>query len=404
MRSSSTQLVSRREELAQLCERLRQFGQFAFDTEFVTEDTYTPVLCLVQVATPDQPIVVDPMALGELGSFWSLLADPSIEVTAHAAEAEIRFCRHFLGRAPSPLFDVQIAAGIAGYGYPLSYTNLVRRVLGKTIRGSETRTEWRRRPLTDRQLHYALEDVRYLLEIRDKLESDLDRAGRRGWAEEEFRAQVGSERFVNGEPWRRVSGVTSLNRRQLAVLRELAAWREAEARLRDRPVRSVATDDVLVQLAKRQPSNLHDMVMLRGMSRRNLRRVADQLLDAIRRGAAVPDIDCPSLPPRPDDSERVRILTGILSTTLVTLCTRKRLPPGLVASSADLSALARSYIQRGCTPSESPFAQGWRHELFGQVFRDLLDGKLCLRVGNLRGETPVVVERRENDDRDAPEH
>ena len=386
------QIIDQPADLAALCQHVREVGEFAFDTEFVTEDTFTPVLCLIQVATPDRLAIVDPLAVPELQGFWSLVAEQSMRVVAHAADAEIRFCRHYVGRMPAPLFDVQIAAGLAGYGYPTSYTNLVRRVLNQNVRGSETRSEWRRRPLTEKQVHYAIEDVRHLLALRNKLAEDLSRAGRLGWADEEFGDQVAPRESANGESWRRVSGVNSLGRRQLAVLRELVIWREQEARQRDRPVRSVASDDVLIELAKRQPTDERDLVMFRGMNRRNLRRATDQLMDAVRRGVAVPDADCPSLPPRPDDSERVRILTGVLSTALAALCTREKLPPGLVATTGDLAALVRGYTTQRQVPADSPLARGWRHQLCGRLLVELLEGRLCLRVADIRAEMPLAIE------------
>lgn len=396
MQELPTQIITRPAELSELCRHLGAMGHFAFDTEFVTEDTYTPVLCLVQVATPERLVILDPLACPQLDEFWSVVAEPPAQVVAHAADAEVRFCRHHVGRSPAPLFDVQIAAGLAGYGYPTSYGNLVRRVLGRQVHGSETRTEWRRRPLTEKQIHYAIEDVRHLLELRDKLTGELRRAGRIGWADEEFRDQVAPAEPANGESWRRVSGVSGLNRRQLAVLRELATWREQEARQRDRPVRSVAADDVLVEVARRQPTDFKDLVMFRGMNRRNLRRVADELLDAVRRGLATPEADWPKLPPRPDDSERVRVLTGVLSTALVALCTREKLPPALVASTAQLATLVRGYTADGKIPASSPLARGWRHELCGRLLIDLLEGKLCLRVSDPRSEMPLGIEPVDN--------
>jgi ribonuclease D len=392
MPNHPSELIDRPESLAELCEHLHNAGEFAFDTEFVTEDTFTPVLCVVQVATPHRLAIIDSLAVADLQQFWSLVAQPTKQVVAHAAEAEIRFCRQFVGRSPAPLYDVQIAAGLAGYGYPTSYTNLVRRVLGAAVRGSETRTEWRRRPLTDKQVHYATEDVRYLLALRDRLTVELNQSGRLGWAAEEFRDQVERTGHANGEPWRRVSGVTSLNRRQLAVLSELVAWRTQEARERNRPVRSIASDDVLVQLAKRQPTDERDLVMFRGMNRRNLRRVTDQLMDAVRRGMAMPDAQCPMLPPRPDDSERVRVLTGVLATALGAVCAREKLPPPMVATTADLSSLVRGYLATGSIPTDSPLAHGWRHELCGRLLVDLLEGRLCLRIMKADTEMPLSIE------------
>lgn len=390
--SIAVERIERPEQLAELCQHLREQGEFAFDTEFVSEEMYAPVLCLVQVATRQRLSIVDPLAVSGLGPFWSLVADPSVHVVAHAAEAEIRFCARDLGQPSAPLFDVQIAAGLVGYGYPTSLANLARRVLGQQVRGSETRTEWRRRPLTEKQLHYAAEDVRHLLPLHDRLREQLERAGRLSWAEEEFREQVATRPAENGEPWRRVSGVTSLNRRQLAVLRELAAWREQEAKRRDRPLRTVATDDVLIDLAKRQPADMRDLFMFRGMNRRNLRQAAAALLEAVGRGVAVRDDDCPALQPRGDDSDRVRVLTGVLSTALVTLCTREKLATSLVASTNELASLVRGYVAERAFPDHSPLARGWRGQLCGQLLQQLLEGKLCLRICDPNAEVPLSIE------------
>ncbi len=379
--------------LDDLCRHLRSCDRFAFDTEFVTEDTFTPVLCLVQVATAECLAVIDPLEVADFREFWSIVAEPPGQVIAHAAEAEIRFCRHELGRPPAPLFDVQIAAGLVGFGYPLSYKNLVRRVINQDVRGAETRTEWRRRPLTEKQMHYALEDVRYLLAVHDRLTSELERLGRTSWATDEFRDQVVPSHSTAPEAFRRVSGVTSLGRRQLAVLRELAAWREAEAKRRNRPVRSVAADDVLIDLARRQPTDMRDLEMFRGMNRRNLRRVAVELLAAVRQGLAVSDADCPAQLPRPDDSDRVRLLVGVLQTALAALCARENVPPTMVATTSDLATLVRGYTAAGQIPADSPLATGWRHQLCGRLLVELLDGKLCLCLRDLRAEIPISVEQ-----------
>ncbi len=392
MDGRATRTITDQESLNDLCRHLSSCDRFAFDTEFVTEDTFTPVLCLVQVATAERLAVIDPLEVHDLREFWSIVAAPTGQVIAHAADAEIKFCRQELGRLPAPLFDVQIAAGLAGFGYPLSYKNLVRRVIDQDVRGTETRTEWRRRPLTEKQMHYALEDVRYLLAVHDKLRSELDRLGRLSWAADEFRDQVAPSHATAPEAFRRVSGVTSLGRRQLAVLRELAAWREAEARRRNRPVRSVAADDVLMDLARRQPSDLRDLVMFRGMNRRNLRRVADELLAAVRQGLAVSDADCPAQLPRPDDSDRVRLLVGILQTALAVLCARENVPPAMVATTGDLATLVRGYTAAAQLPADSPLASGWRHQFCGRLLVELLDGKLCLSVSDLRAEIPISVE------------
>ena len=384
--------VDNTQDLTELGTHLQKVKRFAFDTEFVTEDTFTPILCLVQVATSERITIIDPLAVPELSRFWNIVADPDYEVVAHAANAEIRFCRQYVGRSPAMLFDVQIAAGLVGYGYPLSYSSLVRCVRNQTVRGHATRTEWRKRPLTKKQIDYAADDVRHLLPIHDQLTTELKDAGRLEWANAEFCDRLGLQDVEHTEPWKRVSKVHSLNRRQLAILRELAQWREEEAKRRDRPLRSVATDDILCEISRSQPTSTSELQLLRGMNRRNLRRVTSDLVSAVNRGMTVPDVDCPSLPPKPDDSERVRMLTGILSAAFTCICAKENLPPNLVASTSELNWLVRSHLKSGEFPAAARLTKGWRNHLFGRLFVDLLEGRLCLRVADASSSFPIVIE------------
>lgn len=394
MPTRSWAFVSTPAELDGLCRVVREAREFAIDTEFVTEDSYEPELCLVQIATRDRLALIDALAVPDLRNLWSLLAELGGAVVAHAAAAEIGFCASAIGSAPTQLFDIQIAAGLAGHGYPQSHTTLLRRILGRTVRGSETRTDWRRRPLSDRQIEYALEDVRYLLEMRDSLVAELDRRNRRSWAEEEFAASC-RDHGNNDDPesWRRVRACSGLNRRQLAVLRELAHWREQQARERNRPMRSIVSDDVLRELAVRHPSSEHDLLLFRGMNRRNLKRIVPELLGAIERGLAVPDDACPRLPSRPDDSPRVRILTSLLTTALACLCADAELTPTLVATTEDLSQIVRGYLSDGKLRPDSPLASGWRYELCGHSLIELLSGQRVLRVTDTSRAVPLAIER-----------
>src|SRR5262249_31488871 len=173
-------------KLRELVAHVREAGQFGFDTEFVSEETFEPVLCLIQVATSQRLAVVDPQAVGDLGPFWELLHDPAVEVVMHAAGEDMRICLLRTGSVPGRVFDVQIAAGLVGNSHPLSLTNLVSQVLKINLPGSETRTDWRRRPLSPAQVRYALDDVRHLLEIADRLKVELTRLDRAHWAEAEF--------------------------------------------------------------------------------------------------------------------------------------------------------------------------------------------------------------------------
>src|SRR5215208_2733307 len=253
---SGEPLIATPSGLAELVDHLRASGRFAFDTEFVSEETFEPVLCLIQVATRDRLAVVDPLAIRDLSPFWDVVIDPAVEVVMHAASEDLRICRFKTGTVPRRVYDVQIAAGLVGFGFPLSLVNLIGQALRVTLSGGETRTDWRRRPLSPAQLRYALDDVRYLLDLADLLDAQLGEQGRREWAEAEFAEFVASiQNRVEEERWRRLPGLHQLSRRGLEIARRLAEWRFEEARRSNRPLRQLLRDDLLVAIAKRQPSS-----------------------------------------------------------------------------------------------------------------------------------------------------
>ena len=228
---SGESLITTNRQLNDLVDHIRAAGRFGFDTEFVSEDTFEPVLCLVQVATRDRLALIDPLAVRDLDPFWDVVCDPAIEVAMHAAGEDLRICLIKTGRLPRRVFDVQMAAGLVGYSYPLSLVNLVGQVLGVRLGGGETRTDWRRRPLSSAQVDYALDDVRYLLDMADFFAASLKELGRAAWAEEEFEEFVASvARRADEERWRRLPGLNQLGRRGMEMARQLSLWREDEAR------------------------------------------------------------------------------------------------------------------------------------------------------------------------------
>src|SRR5437764_9040802 len=200
------QIVSRPEELVACIEYLASCRQFGFDTEFVGEDTYHPRLCLVQIATAERLILIDPLTTGPLDAFWQLVMDPTHRVIVHAGREEVRLCQLWGGRPPGDLFDLQIAAGLAGLTYPLGHGALVGQVLGVHLPKGETLTEWRDRPLTAAQIRYAYDDVRYLLLAWQRLSARLEELGRLDWAREEFArlATQAAPEEPDGERWRKL--------------------------------------------------------------------------------------------------------------------------------------------------------------------------------------------------------
>jgi ribonuclease D len=380
------ELITKPEELAACCAHLAQARRFGFDTEFVGEDTYHPSLCLVQVATADRLALIDPLTVGPLDEFWKLVVDPANQVVVHAGREEVRLCRLWSGSNPGNLFDLQIAAGLAGYGYPLSHAALVNQLLRVQITKGETLTEWRKRPLTRAQVRYAFDDVRYLLPLWQLLSARLEKQGRSDWAREEFgrlAANATGEEPVVAK-WRKLRGTGTLDRRRLALVRELYCWREETAARTNRPARTIIRDDLIVEIARRNPTRERDLQVVRGLPRRDL----GAILETLERARAIPLEECPAVAEREQDPPQVGLVGNVLLAVLGDLCARLRLAPNLVASSQDVKFLVRSRLLGSRLPAESLLTHGWRAAHILPALLAVLEGRQSLRVADVKAEAP----------------
>jgi ribonuclease D len=382
------EIVTQPEELAACCAELTACSYFGFDTEFVGEDTYHPRLCLVQVATAERLFLIDPLTTGPLDAFWQLVVDPARVVVVHAGREEVRLCRLWTGRTPGNLFDLQLAAGLAGLPYPLGHGTLVHQVLGVQLPKGETLTEWRRRPLTSGQIRYAFDDVRYLLPVWQRLSAQLEQSGRSDWACEEF-----ARLAVNAAPeepatekWRKLRGLGSLDRRRLAIVRALYNWREETAARTNRPTRTIVRDDLLVEIARRNPTRERDLQVVRGLPRRDLEAIVQTVTEA--RG--LPIEDCPSLCGREQDPPQVMLVASVLSAVLGDVCARRGLAPNLVANGNDIKLLVRAQLAGQPMPSESLLATGWRRAHVLPELLAVLEGRRLLRIADIAAEAPFV--------------
>jgi len=379
-------------QLEAYCRRLADCEWIALDTEFVPERSYRPLLCLVQVATAEGAALIDALSIHEMGPFWEAIARPDHETVVHAGRGEVEFCLQAVGRPPGNLFDVQIAAGMVGLEYPASLGTLISRLVGEAPGAGETRTDWRRRPLTERQVLYALEDVRHLGPMRDVLDSRLGQLGRRAWLVEEMASwQEEIQEALTQERWRRVSGNSGLDRQSLAVVRELWRWREAEAERRDCPPRRVLRDDLIIELAKRKTAVLKRIQAVRGLNRGDLRRVLPRIAECVGRALALPEDQWPSQPPS-QKMPQLPVLGQFLFSALSSVCRQRGLAPALVGTPGDvreLIAYRTGHPTRGKVPR---LARGWRAEIAGPMFDDLLAGKLSIRIGDPNSDHPLVIE------------
>jgi ribonuclease D len=383
------QFVDRPEELPEVCEHLAAKGRFGFDTEFVGEDSYHPQVCLIQVATDERLIVIDPLAVGPLDEFWNLLTDPRHLVVAHAAREEIRQCYLATGRPPANIFDLQVAAGLVGLAYPLGHGALVSQLMRVQLSKTETLTEWRERPLTHHQIRYAYDDVRYLLALHREIERRLHKLRREEWAKEEFARLVHAA--TRDEPaqekWRKLRGAGSLRPRQLAVLRSLYQWRESLALKVNRPPRIILRDDLLVEIARRNPTREKDLQVVRGLNRRDL----GTILEVARKAQDLPPEDWPEVREREADPPQTGLILDILSAVLGQFATEAQLAANLVCTSQDLRALARPYVAPGSPAPPSLLDQGWRREYVRPVLEAVLRGEQAVRLARPDAEAPLEL-------------
>ncbi|MCU0979324.1 MAG: ribonuclease D [Pirellulaceae bacterium] len=384
-------------KLVQFCGEIAGAGCIAFDTEFVSEDSYRPELCLIQVAAGGHLGVIDPLAIEDLAPFWQLLAEPGRETIVHAGRHEFCFCLQAIGRRPAALFDIQIAAGLIGLEFPAAYGTLVTKLLGKSLRKGETRTDWRRRPLSHRQLEYALQDVVHLEPIRDVLRQRLAALGRTDWlaAElEDWQADVETAEFQ--DRWRRMSGTSNLGPRALAIARELWQWRDTEAQRRNSPARRILRDDLIAELAKGETDDIHRIQAIRGLNRRGQERQLAALAAAIRRGLELPDEACPAPLSRTVNRLQFNLLGQFLATALASVCRGQQVAPSLVGTVEDVRDLIAYHLASPGSASQPPpaLARGWRSEVVGRVIEDLIEGRMTIRVGDPASEQPLILEPR----------
>ncbi len=369
-------LIADTAELAAACERLATHPFVTVDTEFLRETTYYPKLCLIQLASPDEAVLVDPLAPGiDLAPFFALMSNEAVVKVFHAARQDLEIV-WLLGRVlPVPLFDTQVAAMVCGYGDSVGYEQLANDLAKARIDKSSRFTDWSRRPLNEAQLVYAEADVTHLRDIYLALKADLDASGREAWVAEEM-AVLTSPSTYEVKPenaWMRLKGRIR-KPRELPLLMEIAAWREREAQTRDVPRQRVLKDDALIDIVQRGPQTVEALAELRSVPNGFERsRNGAEVLAAIGRAAAIDPKTLPRL-----ERERGRPTNGavldLLKVLLKAVADAERVAPKIIATSDDLDAIASDDL------SDVAALKGWRREVFGEKALALKNGRLSLRI------------------------
>jgi ribonuclease D len=377
-------LITTTQDLADACARLATHPFVTVDTEFLRETTYYPKLCLIQLASPDEAVLVDPLAPGiDLAPFLALMADEAVVKVFHAARQDLEIVWIIGKLIPKPLFDTQVAAMVCGYGDSVGYEQLANDLAKARIDKSSRFTDWSRRPLSDAQLVYAESDVTHLRDIYLALDADIKTSGRENWVAEEM-AVLNSPGTYEVKPenaWQRLKGRIR-KPKELALLMELAAWREREAQSRDVPRQRVLKDDALMDIVQRAPVSVEALAELRSVPNGFERsRAGGEVLAAVARGLALDPKTLPRL-----ERERGRATNGavldLLKVLLKAVADAERVAPKIIASSDDLEAISFD------DEADVPALKGWRREVFGEKAIALKNGNLGLRI--VRGRVSVA--------------
>jgi ribonuclease D len=368
-------LIDTQPQLLEFVAHLRSAKSFAFDSEFIGELSYIPKLCLIQAATTTQVALIDPLASLDLKPFWELLADPSVEKIVHAGQQDVEPVFRAINRPPANLFDTQIATGFIGLGYPLSLSKLVYALAGAKLSKSLTFTHWDRRPLSDYQLRYAADDVRYLPSVRQIIGERLEQLNHTAWAQEESATLADPEQFSFDPDTQcsRIRGAIGLAPRNQAVLRELAIWRDGAARHDDLPPRSMLKDEVLLALARAPVRSVAELARVRGLPRPVETDHGPQIVAATARALALPD---QKLPPaahhEPPSHDKFRA-DGLFFAAQA-LAAGKRIDPSLVTSRQEVGELLW-HVDAGHPFPDLRILRGWRLAAVGQHLLGLIAGE-----------------------------
>jgi ribonuclease D len=374
-------LITDTEALAAFCGRQRGVEFLTVDTEFMRERTYWPILCLVQVAGPDEAIAIDALAEAiDLAPLYVLMADPTILKVFHAARQDLEIFFQRMGAVPDPVFDTQVAAMVCGFGDSVSYETLAKKLAGVSLDKASRFTDWAQRPLTQRQIEYGLADVVHLRTAYERLQQRLTQNGRAAWFAEEIEALVDPAlyRADPREAWRRVKLRGRADKRLLGVLRALAAWRESAAQQRDLPRGRLLRDEAVIEIATHAPRTVEALARTRGLPKGVAEgRFGREILDAVAEGIADPDPP-PALPQKAENPPGLGPLVELLRVLLKQRCEDFGVAQKLVASADDIEAIAAD------DGADVRALTGWRRDVFGADALALKHGKLALTAGRNR--------------------
>lgn len=369
------ELIRNTGELADFCRRAADFDYVTVDTEFLRETTYWPRLCLLQIATEDEAVLIDPLADGlSLQPFFALLDDRNLVKVFHAARQDIEIFVKLTGKVPVNIYDTQIAASVCGFGDSISYDNLVRSIVNEELDKSSRFTDWSHRPLTDKQLRYALADVTHLRDIYKALREQVERTRRQDWVADELETLNSIDTYVvrPERAWERIKARMS-RPRDLAALQAIAAWREQRAQDTDQPRSRILKDDAVVELAMQRPTSPEAFDKLRAVQRGYGRSsAAGEIIGLLKAVEALPKADLPSTPERQRGPSAKGAVGDLVRVLLKAVSEQHGVAGRIIATSEDIDALVLD------DEADVPALKGWRRKLFGEKALAIKHGRLGL--------------------------
>jgi len=373
--SSDFQYIDSPQALQQLCTQLQDAEVIALDTEFMREKTYYARLCLIQIATPTLAACIDPLALPDLDPLHALLEDTNKIKLLHAARQDLEIFHDLWQHVPEPVFDTQIAAALLGYSDQIGYANLVESLLGVQLDKSSARTDWSQRPLSQTQLDYAVDDVRYLIQLYPRLCEKLQQLARMDWLADDFAALVNPALYEKtaDSSWIRVSGHGKLKPQQLAILQRLANWRETHARERNKPRKWILSDDLMLNIARQTPDSPKALARIRGIPAGVVEHSATAILDAVRSALALPPDAWPTPAKKYKPSAAEECLSDTLMAYLKLIANENNISAAALATRKEIEKLTRG-------ERDLPILQGWRAKLAGDSLLAMIEGRITLQV------------------------
>ncbi len=366
----SSLYIDNQADLKKFCNTLKDSRWITLDTEFIREKTYYPQLCLIQIANHQQAACIDPLAIDNLDSLFDLLYNPAITKVLHSCSQDLEIFYYLRDAVPQPIFDTQLAAAVLGYGEQIGYANLVKAILNIELDKSQTRTDWSRRPLQEKQIEYALDDVRYLCTLYENIQQQLTDTQRSDWLNNDFQKMTDEANYhVNPDAmWRRVKQASRLKGVKLNILKHLASWRERRAIEINRPRRWVMADEVLLNLAMQKPRDKSQLLHIRGLEKKAIDHIGDHLLTLIRQAQQEPEDNWPKfkIPAKPNTEQEA--LADMVIAILRHQASQHKLSPQLLATRDEVNKVVMGERQ-------TPLLDGWRRQLAGNCVLDFLEGR-----------------------------